>query len=98
MPAVYASLTVFILFVAIAFAIYVAIYGSQRPFDERVSDLGVKMRVAYGRPAHECARAREAGADAGARGFFRVARRPHFSFSPPRLDGGNRVRRADRIG
>jgi len=51
MPAVYASLTVFILFVAIAFAIYVAIYGSQRPFDERVTDIGVKMRVAYGNPA-----------------------------------------------
>ena len=51
MPAVYASLTVFLLFVAVAFAIYVAIYGSQRPFDERVTDIGVKMRVAYGNPA-----------------------------------------------
>src|SRR5208283_5403650 len=51
MPAVYASVTVFLLFVAIAFSIYVAIYGSQRPFDERVSDIGVKMRVAYGNPA-----------------------------------------------
>src|SRR5271168_4139371 len=51
MPAVYASLTVFLLFGAIAFAIYVAIYGSQRPFDDRVTDIGVKMRVAYGNPA-----------------------------------------------
>jgi len=52
MPAIYASLTVFILFAAISVAIYSAIYGSHRPFDERISDMGVKMRVAYGNPAN----------------------------------------------
>ncbi len=52
MPAIYASLTVFFLFAAISLAIYVAIYGSNRPFDDRITDIGVKMRVAYGNPAN----------------------------------------------
>src|ERR1700739_3427384 len=52
MPAIYASLTVFILFGAVAFAIYAAIYGIHRPFDERITEIGVKMRVAYGNPAN----------------------------------------------
>ena len=50
MSALYAGLTVFVLMAAGAMALYVAIYGSNRPFDERISDLGVKMRVAYGNP------------------------------------------------
>ncbi len=52
MSAVYASLTVLLLFGAISLAVYVAIYGSHRPFDERITDIGVKMRVAYGNPAN----------------------------------------------
>ncbi|MGA7873682.1 MAG: type II secretion system F family protein [Candidatus Binatus sp.] len=52
MTAVYASLTVFVLFGGISFAIYAAIYGIHRPFDERIADIGVKMRVAYGNPAN----------------------------------------------
>ena len=52
MPAIYASLIVFILFGAISFAVYSAIYGVHRPFDDRVADMGVKMRVAYGNPAN----------------------------------------------
>ena len=50
MPAIYASLTVFLLFGAVSVAIYAAIYGSNRPFDDRITDMGVKMRVAYGNP------------------------------------------------
>ena len=50
MSAIYASLTIFLLAGAISLAIYVAIYGSHRPFDERIADMGVKMRVAYGNP------------------------------------------------
>src|SRR6266481_2370073 len=50
MPAIYASLTVFLLFGAVSVAIYAAIYGSNRPFDDRIADMGVKMRVAYGNP------------------------------------------------
>jgi tight adherence protein C len=52
MSAVYASLTVLLLFGAISLAVYAAIYGSHRPFDERITDIGVKMRVAYGNPAN----------------------------------------------
>jgi tight adherence protein C len=50
MPAIYASLTVFLLFGAISVAIYAAIYGINRPFDDRIADIGVKMRVTYGNP------------------------------------------------
>jgi tight adherence protein C len=50
MPAIYASLTVFFLFAAISIALYVAIYGSHRPFDDRITELGIQMRVAYGNP------------------------------------------------
>ena len=50
MPAFYASLTVFLLFGAISVAVYAAIYGINRPFDDRIADMGVKMRVAYGNP------------------------------------------------
>ena len=50
MPAIYASLTVFLLFGAVSVAIYAAIYGINRPFDDRIADMGVKMRVAYGNP------------------------------------------------
>ena len=52
MAAIYVSLTVFLLFGGISFAIYAAIYGSHRPFDDRITDIGVKMRVAYGNPAN----------------------------------------------
>jgi tight adherence protein C len=52
MPAFYASLTVFLLLAAVSFAIYVAIYGINRPFDDRISEIGVKMRVVYGNPAN----------------------------------------------
>jgi tight adherence protein C len=52
MTALYASVTVFVLFGAISFAIYSAIYGIHRPFDERIADIGVRMRVAYGNPAN----------------------------------------------
>ena len=52
MSAIYASLTVFLLFGAISAAIYAAIYGIHRPFDDRIADIGVKMRVAYGNPAN----------------------------------------------
>ena len=50
MPAIYASLTVLLLFGAVSLAIYAAIYGINRPFDDRIADMGVKMRVAYGNP------------------------------------------------
>ena len=50
MSAIYASMTVFFLCAAISLSIYVAIYGSHRPFDERITEIGVKMRVAYGNP------------------------------------------------
>ncbi len=50
MPAIYASLTVFLLFGAVSVAIYAAIYGINRPFDDRIAEMGVKMRVAYGNP------------------------------------------------
>ena len=50
MPAIYASLTVLLLFGAVSVAIYAAIYGINRPFDDRIADMGVKMRVAYGNP------------------------------------------------
>ena len=50
MPAIYASLTVFFLFGAVSVAIYAAIYGINRPFDDRIAEMGVKMRVAYGNP------------------------------------------------
>lgn len=52
MPAIYASLTVFFLFGGISFAIYAAVYGSHRPFDDRITEMGVKMRVTYGNPAN----------------------------------------------
>src|SRR5271156_2311106 len=50
MPAIYASLTVFFLLGAVSVAIYAAIYGINRPFDDRIAEMGVKMRVAYGNP------------------------------------------------
>jgi tight adherence protein C len=52
MSAIYASLIVFVLFSAVSFAIYVAIYGINRPYEDRIADIGVKMRVAYGNPAN----------------------------------------------
>ena len=52
MPAIYASLTVFLLFAAVSVAIYAAIYGINRPFDDRITEMGVKMRVTYGNPAN----------------------------------------------
>jgi tight adherence protein C len=52
MSAIYASLIVFVLFSAVSFAIYAAIYGINRPFEDRIADIGVKMRVAYGNPAN----------------------------------------------
>jgi tight adherence protein C len=52
MAAIYASLTVFLLLGAVSVAIYAAIYGIQRPFDDRITEIGVKMRVVYGNPAN----------------------------------------------
>lgn len=45
-----ASLTVLVLVAAAATALYGALYGSRRMFDQRLSDIGVSMRVAYGNP------------------------------------------------
>jgi tight adherence protein C len=71
MSAVFASLTVFLLFGAISLAIYAAIYGINRPFDERISEIGVKMRVTYGNPANL-----DLESDTFARSLFRwVAKR-----------------------
>jgi tight adherence protein C len=71
MPALYAGLTVFVLTAAVAMSLYVAIYGSNRPFDERISDLAVKLRVAYGNPADL-----DLESDSFARSLFRwVAKR-----------------------
>ena len=50
MGSIYASLTVFFLVGAVSVAIYAAIYGVNRPFDDRIAEMGVKMRVAYGNP------------------------------------------------
>jgi len=66
MPAVYASLTVFLLFGAISVAIYAAIYGINRPFDDRITEMGVKMRVTYGNPANV-----DMESDSFANGLFR---------------------------
>ena len=66
MPAIYASLTVFLLFGAVSVAIYAAIYGSNRPFDDRITDMGVKMRVAYGNPENM-----DMDSDSFANGLFR---------------------------
>ena len=71
MSAIFASLTVFLLFGAISLAIYAAIYGINRPFDERISEIGVKMRVTYGNPANL-----DLESDTFARSLFRwVAKR-----------------------
>jgi tight adherence protein C len=71
MSAIYASMTVFLLSGAISLAIYVAIYGSHRPFDERITEIGVKMRVAYGNPLNL-----DMESDTFARSLFRwVAKR-----------------------
>jgi tight adherence protein C len=66
MSAVYASVTVLLLFGAISFAIYAAIYGINRPFDDRVAEIGIKMRVAYGNPANL-----DTDSDSFANGLFR---------------------------
>jgi tight adherence protein C len=52
MSAFYASMTVLFLFAGICFAIYTAIYGINRPFDDRITEIGARMRVAYGNPDH----------------------------------------------
>src|SRR6266851_10292532 len=68
---IYASMTIFLLSGAISLAIYVAIYGSHRPFDERITEIGVKMRVAYGNPLNL-----DMDSDTFARSLFRwVAKR-----------------------
>lgn len=66
MPATYASLTVFLLFGAVSVAIYAAIYGINRPFDDRIAEIGVKMRVAYGNPENV-----DMDSDSYANGLFR---------------------------
>jgi tight adherence protein C len=71
MPAIYASLTVFLLFGAVSLAIYTAIYGIHRPFDERITEMAVQMRVAYGNPGEL-----DSQSDSFARSLFRwVAKR-----------------------
>jgi tight adherence protein C len=71
MSAIFASVTIFLLFGAISFAVYAAIYGINRPFDERITEIGVKMRVAYGNPADL-----DLQSDSFARSLFRwVAKR-----------------------
>ncbi len=52
MSAAYASLTVFFLFGAVASAVYAALYGSHRGFEERIADVAVQMRVEYGNPGN----------------------------------------------
>jgi tight adherence protein C len=66
MSAVYASLTVLVLFGAISFAIYAAVYGINRPFDDRIAEIGIKMRVIYGNPANL-----DTDSDSFANGLFR---------------------------
>ncbi len=80
MSAVFASLTVFLLFGAISLAIYAAIYGINRPFDERISEIGVKMRVTYGNPANL-----DLESDTFARSLFRwvVKRLPEPALNTP---------------
>ena len=41
-----------LLFGAVSVAIYAAIYGINRPFDDRIAEIGIKMRVTYGNPAN----------------------------------------------
>ncbi|HEY6420537.1 MAG TPA: type II secretion system F family protein [Candidatus Binataceae bacterium] len=50
MTALSASLTIFFLVGAASFAIYAAFFGTRRALNDRVADLGMKMRVAYGNP------------------------------------------------
>lgn len=66
MSAIYASLTVLVLFGAISLALYTAIYGINRPFDDRLTEIGVKMRVAYGNPTNV-----DMDSDSFANGLFR---------------------------
>jgi tight adherence protein C len=48
MSAMYASLTILLLMGAVSVATYKAIYGSRREFDDRLAEMAVTMRVAYG--------------------------------------------------
>jgi tight adherence protein C len=66
MTAIYASLTVFVLFGATAVAVYAAITSGQHAMDERLTEMAVQMRVAYGSKADE-----DTESDSFARGLFR---------------------------
>jgi tight adherence protein C len=57
---------VLLLFGAISVAIYAAIYGINRPFDDRIAEIGIKMRVTYGNPANL-----DTDSDSFADGLFR---------------------------
>ena len=52
MPAAYAGVTVFLLAGGVAMALYMALYGRHRAMEERITDVAVKMRVAYGNPGN----------------------------------------------
>ena len=66
MTTFYATLTIFLLVAAAATALYSAIFGSRRIFDDRIADIAVKMRVTYGNPTAE-----DINSDSFARGLFR---------------------------
>ena len=66
MTSFYVSLTIFLLVAAAATALYAAFFGARRIFEDRIADIAVKMRVAYGNPTDE-----EINSDSFARGLFR---------------------------
>src|SRR5262249_31633164 len=51
---------------AAAMALYAAIFGARRIFEDRIADIAVKMRVTYGNPTDD-----EINSDSFARGLFR---------------------------
>jgi tight adherence protein C len=66
MTSLYVSLTIFLLVAAAATALYAAIFGTRRIFEDRIADIAVKMRVTYGNPTDA-----EINSDSFARGLFR---------------------------
>jgi tight adherence protein C len=65
MTSVYASLTILVLCGAIATSLYIAVYGGHRALDDRIAEMTVKMRVAYGNPSND-----DIESDSFARGLF----------------------------
>jgi tight adherence protein C len=51
MTALGASVAIFFLVSAASFGIYAAFFGTRRALNDRVAEIGMKMRVAYGNPA-----------------------------------------------